>query len=189
MAGKKTTTAGEEPTGKAIRLPSDGTVKVYNSAYTDAMEGMDDIKETLKDATDVAKKKHLNPWAFRLVKGLFDKFCDGDPKKGETLAMRLAQFDKLRAYFKLDEFANLQGRLMPEGEMGSPPREKDEDGEPDMRPDHLCQPGASAAEPSSATDAVRELAAKAGATPRADDDALKNVGRGKGKEPPTDTKH
>lgn len=198
MAGKKTTATGEEPTGKAIRVPQVGTMKTYNSAANEVANTIDGAREELKDAGDIAKKAHLFIPAFNVAKGLHDGVKDAKNESiaAEKLAKWLVQFDHARKFFKLDELANLQGRLFPVGPIGSgsdddaPPRDTDEDGEPDMRPDHLRQPGASvtSAEPSAAQRAVEELAAKAGATPRADDDSLKGVGRGpKGSTP--DTKH
>lgn len=170
MAKKTTTESGKEPTGKEIRIPADGTIKTFNVAFNEAHEEIDRANEALKDAGDLAKKKHLHMPSFKVAKGLYDKFGDGDGKNAEKLASWLANFDKARAFFKLDELANLQGRLLGEGEIGSkPPRAADEDGEPDMRPDHLRQPGASAA-----SNPVRELAEKTGATVH----PIDGVGRG-----------
>ena len=183
MAKKTTTESGQEPTGKEIRIPADGTIKVFNSAFNEAHEEIDTANEALKDAADIAKKKHLHIPSFKVCKTLYDKFGDGEGKNAEKLAAWLANFDKYRKYFKLDELANLQGRLFADGEIGGgatatgePEREVDEDGEPDMRPNHLRQPGASAAE------AVQNMAAKAGAktssTPPIDE-----VGRGPRRDP------
>lgn len=159
MAKKTTTASGEEPTGKEVRIPADGTVKVFNAAFNEAHEAIDEANEGLKDASDTAKKKHLHIPSFKVAKTLFDKFGDGEAKNAEKLAVWLANFDKYRGYFKLDELANLQGRMFAEGEIGSkPPRELDEDGEEYPRPDHLRQPGASAA-----SNPVQDMATKAGA--------------------------
>lgn len=160
---KKTTTSGEEPTGKEIRLPNKDTIKNFNVAFNQAHEEIDGVNERLKDAADVAKKKHLHMPSFKVVKNLFDKLGDGDAKNAEELAAWLSHFDEYRAYYKLDELANLQGRLFGKGEIGSKdvngvPREVDEDGEADPRPSHLRQPGASAA-----SNPVQDLADKAGA--------------------------
>lgn len=175
--GKRTSIENEQkPTGKEIRLPADNTIKVFNSNYTDAQSTIDDANDDLKKAAEEAKSKHLNIWAFKICKKLHDDFkaAENPALASEKLAIKLAQLDKLRAYFKLDELANLNGRLFGEGEMGSgktPPRERDEDGEPDLRPDHLRQPGASAT-----SNPVADIAAKAGAT--VGDDPLNKVGRG-----------
>lgn len=179
MAKKTTTESGQAPTEKEIRVPVDSTIKVFNTAFTEAVEEIDTTKETLKDASDIAKKKHLHLPAFKVVKGLYDKFGDGEGKNAEKLAVWLTNFDKCRKYFKLDELAKLQGRLFGEGEIGGsgdeePPREPDEDGEPDLRPSHLRQPNASAAS------VVQDLASKSGAkTSKEGEDPIDQVGRGK----------
>lgn len=179
----KKTASGQEPTGKEIRLASKQTMRVFNEAQTDADETITDARDVLKKSAEEAKKKHLNIPAFKQAKKLYDGFktAEDESKAADKLARWLAHFDEARKFFKLDELANLQGRLFGTGEIGGekseePPRGTDEDGEPDLRPRNLRQPGASAAEH------VQSLAAKAGATtagaPRPDDDALKNVGRG-----------
>lgn len=181
MPKKLTTESGEAPTGKEIRLPSDNTLKSFNSAYTGAVETIDEAKQELKDAADVAIGKHLYLPAFKVVKGLYDRLGDGEAKNAEKLAMWLAHFDKYRKYYKLDELANLQGRLFGEGEIGGE-AEAGEDGEKDLRPRHLRQPGASvtSAEVSPAVNAVRDLATKTGATlTNPDEDPVNKVGRGK----------
>lgn len=177
--GKRTTIESEQSaTGKEIRTPADMTVKVFNSTFDDVKETVDTANDELKTAADEAKKKHLNLWAFKTAKKLFDDFrsAKNSAIAAEKLAVKLANFDKLRKYFKLDEHANLQGRMFAEGEIGSKPaRTADEDGEPDMRPDHLRQPGASAAS------VVQDLATKTGAkmnTSGSGDDPLDQVGRG-----------
>lgn len=191
MAGKKTTTAsGEEPTGKEIRLPSQGTMKSFGSAVDAATEAVDDAKKDLGESRDAAVKNALLPKPYKLAKDLHDavKEAKNESIAAEKLAQFLAHFDHYRKFFKLDELANLQGRMFKTGPIGTkaddnePPRETQEDGEPDDRPRHLRQPGASAA------DAVKDLAQKAGATPRADESNLGNVGRGKPDEA-SDTKH
>lgn len=175
MAKRTSIQSEQQPTGKEIRLPADTTIKTFNSEFCEAQEIVDDANEKLKDAADVAKKKHLNLWAFKVCQKLYEAFksAENESLASEKLAIKLAQFDKMRKYFKLDELAGLQGRLFGEGEIGGgePPRKRDEDGEPDMRPNHLRQPGASAA------DHIKDLAAKAGAKP-AGDDAIDKVGRG-----------
>jgi hypothetical protein len=173
MAKKTVTESGEAPTGKEIRVPADSTIKSFNVAYNSAGEEMDTVKETLKDASDIAKKKFLHMPSFKVVKTLFDNLGDGDAKNAEKLAVWLANFDKFRKYYKLDELANLQGRMFAEGEIGSkPPREPDEDGEPDMRPDHLRHTDASAA-----SNPVRDMAEKAGAK-TSNVTPIDHVGRG-----------
>ena len=175
MAKKATTDSGQEPTGKEIRLPAVKTIDAFNAAFNDVAETMDGAKEELKDASDIAKKKHLHLGAFKVMKGLYDKFGDGDAKNANKLADFLSHLDEYRKYFKLDELANLQGRLFGRGEIGSaPPRETDEDGEPDLRPDHLRQPGASVT-----SNPVADLAAKSGAALKGtDEDPINKVGRG-----------
>lgn len=175
--GKRTTVESEQsPKGKEIRLPADSTIKTFNSEFCDAQETIDEANESLKDAADIAKKKHLNVWAFKVCQKLFSdvKNAKNEALAAEKLAVKLAQFDKMRKYFKLDELANLQTRMFAEGEIGGdsePERETDEDGEPDMRPNHLRQPGASAASH------VQDLAAKSGATVA----PIDQVGRGPAK--------
>lgn len=175
--GKRTTIESEkQPTGKEIRLPAKATIKTFSSVFDDVKETIDGANEQLKTAADEAKAKHLNLWAYKTAKKLYDDFhaAENDALAAEKLAIKLSNFDECRKYFGLDEIANLQGRLFGEGAIGSaPPRESDEDGEPDMRPDHLRQPGASAA-----SNPVADLAAKAGAKTQGGDDPLDQVGRG-----------
>jgi hypothetical protein len=178
MAKRTSIESEQQPTGKEIRLPADSTIKTFNTEFCDVQETVDDANEKLKDAADVAKKKHLNLWAFKVCQKLYDAFksAENESLASEKLAIKLAQFDKMRKYFKLDELAGLQGRLFGEGEIGSKPeRETDEDGEPDMRPDHLRQPGASAA--SGKPNPVADLAAKSGAKTQGDS-PIDQVGRG-----------
>jgi hypothetical protein len=182
MPKKAVTESGQEPTGKEIRVPADSTIKTFNGAFNDVAETIDGAKEELKDASDIAKKKFLHIPSFKVVKTLYDKFGDGDAKNAEKLAVWLANFDKYRKFYKLDELANLQGRLFGEGEIGGNKdvngvaREVDEDGEEDPRPSHLRQPGASAT-----SNPVADLAAKAGAGLKKGDgeDPIDQVGRGK----------
>ncbi len=179
MAKRTSIESEQQPTGKEIRLPADSTIRTFNTEFCEAQETVDDANEKLKDAADVAKKKHLNLWAFKVCQKLYEAFksAENESLASEKLAIKLAQFDKMRKYFKLDELAGLQGRLFGEGEIGGgdkePPRETDEDGELDMRPNHLRQPGASAASH------VQDLAAKAGAK-TSDADPINQVGRGPG---------
>lgn len=172
MAKRTTIETEQQPSGKEIRLPADTTIKAFNSEFCDAKETVDDVNEKLKDAADIAKKKHLNLWAFKVCQKLYDdlKTAKNEALASEKLAIKLAQLDKMRKYFKLDELAGLQGRMFAEGEIGGKPaRATDEDGEPDMRPDHLRQPGASASNP------VADMAAKAGAKTS---EPIDKVGRG-----------
>lgn len=176
MAKRTTIEQEQQPSGKEIRLPADTTVKTFNSEFCDAKETIDDANGRLKDAADVATKKHLNLWAFKVCQKLFADFkgAKNEALASEKLAIKLAQFDRMRKYFKLDELAGLQGRMFGEGEIGGKPeRTVDEDGEPDMRPDHLRQPGASVSNP------VAELAAKTGAKMKTDSGSpIDKVGRG-----------
>ena len=176
--GKRTSIETEQqPTGKEIRLPAVTTIKTFNEKFCEVQETIDEVNGELKDAADVAKKKHLNIWAFKICQKLYAevKNAKNEALAAEKLAVKLAQFDKLRAHFKLDELANLQSRMFGEGEIGGsaeePGREVQEDGEPDDRPRHLRQPGASAASH------VQDLAAKAGAKTS---DPIDQVGRGPG---------
>lgn len=170
---KRTTVEREEPTGKEIRRPADTTIKVFNFEFDNAKETVDEANDGLKEAAKTAKSKHLHIQSFKVAKMLFEKAKDGEAQAAERLAVWLANFDKYREYFKLDALANLQGRMFGEGEIGAAPaREADEDGEPDMRPDHLRQPGASAA------GIVQDLAAKTGAK-TSDEDNITKIGRGK----------
>lgn len=176
MAGKKTTTeSGKEATGKEIRRPNDTTLKNFNAAFNQAHEEIDEANKDLKEAASTAAGKHLHLPSFKVVKGLYDKFGDGEAKNAEKLALWLANFDKAREYFKLDELANLQGRMFGEGEIGSGPKAGDGAPEPDededLRPRHLRQPGASAAS------VVQDLAAKTGAKTQPEE-PLDKVGRG-----------
>ena len=179
--GKRTSIESEkQPTGKEVRLPAKTTIKTFNSVFDEVKETVDGANEELKTAADEAKAKHLNLWAYKTAKKLYDDFhaAENDALAAEKLAIKLANFDECRKYFGLDEIANLQGRLFGEGEIGSKtdvngvPREVDEDGEEDPRPSHLRRPGASAAS------AVQEMAEKAGATIPPKDDPMNSVGRG-----------
>lgn len=188
MAGKKTTTSGAEPTGKEIRLPAAGTMKSYGSAVDAAQETIDDARKDLGESRDAAVKNHLLPKPYKLAKDLRDavKSAKNESIAAEKLAQFLAHFDHYRKHFRLDELANLQGRLLPTGPIGErsePGRDVDEDGEEDPRPRHLRQPGASAAA------AVQEMAEKAGVTPRADEGNLGKVGRGTSDPDDNTTKH
>lgn len=181
MAKRTSIESEQQPTGKEIRIPADQTIKSFNSAFCDVKETVDGANEELKDAADIAKKKHLNLSAFKTAQKLAEAFhaAKNQSIAAEKLATWLANFDKLRKYFKLDEHANLQGRMFGEGEIGSKPegepeRELDEDGEPDPRPTHLRQPGASAA--SAKPNPVADLAAKSGA--KTQGDPIDKVGRG-----------
>jgi hypothetical protein len=176
MARNTKTAEGKEPTGKEIRLASKQTMRAFNEAKSEADETITDARDILKKASDEAEKKHLHTPAFKTAKKLYDSFklAEDESVAADNLARWLAHFDEARKFFKLDELANLQGRLFGTGEIGGEPRppETDEEGEKDLRPRHLRQPGASAAEH------VQELAAKAGVSARPDENALKNVGRG-----------
>lgn len=177
--GKRTAIESEkQPKGKEIRLPAKATITTFNSEFCDAQEAIDEANEGLKKAAEEAKAKHLNIWAFKLCQGLYTavKNAKNESLAAEKLAIKLAQFDKMREHFKLDELANLQGRMFGEGEIGGsaeePGREIQEDGEPDDRPRHLRQPGASASQH------VKDLAAKAGADTV---NPIDQVGRGPAK--------
>lgn len=192
MAKRTSIESEQQPTGKEIRLPADSTIKTFNAAFCEAQETVDETNERLKDAADIAKKRHLNVWAFKICQKLYAdvKNAKNEARASEKLAVKLAQLDKIRKYFKLDELASLQGRMFAEGEIGAkgePAREIQEDGEPDDRPRHLRQPGASAAsaEPGAAAKAVQDLAAKSGAT--LPDANLDKIGRGKPRGKPDET--
>jgi hypothetical protein len=172
--GKRTTVeSDQQPSGKEIRIPADTTIKVFNSTFDEVKETIDGANDDLKTAAGEAKKKHLSLSAFKDVKKLYDMFRKAKNQSiaSEKLAAYLANFDVLRKYYKLDEKANLQSRLLPAGEIGA----EAEDGQADMRPSHLRQPGASV----TSLNPVQELAAKTGATmPGGQDDLLGKVGRG-----------
>lgn len=179
--GKRTTVEADKPaSGKEIRTPADQTVKNFTSTYDDVKNTIDEANEELKESAKNAKGKHLNLSAYKVVKGLYDGFhkAKNESIASEKMARFLANFDKLRNFFKLDELANLQGRMIAVGEIGeSGPRETEDDGEPDLRPRHLRQPGASVT-----SNPVADLAAKAGAKTSGeggDDDPVNRVGRGK----------
>jgi hypothetical protein len=182
MAKRTTIESDKQPSGKEIRTPDTQTIKNFNSTFDDVKATVDEANKDLQDSAKNAKSKHLNISAFKVVKGLVDAFKNAKNPSiaSEKLAAWLANFDKLREHFKLDEHANLQGRFLKAGTIGDdgkPPRGTDEDGEPDMRPDHLRQPGASAAsaEPGAQRpNPVADLAARAGAQTQ----PIDNVGRG-----------
>lgn len=176
MAKRTTIESDKQATGKEIRVPTDSTVKTFNSTFDSVKETVDEANTQLKDAGEIAKKKHLNLSAYKVAKKLYDSFksAKNESIAAEKLASWLAGFDKLRTFFELDQHANLQGRMFAEGEIGAKPaRERDEDGEEDPRPDHLRQPGASVA-----SNPVADIAAKAGAKTTGGDDAIDQVGRG-----------
>lgn len=187
MAKRTTVESEQQPTGKEIRLPADATIKTFNGEFCEVQETVDDANERLKDAAEIAKKKHLNLWAFKVCQKLYTdlKSAKNEALASEKLAIKLAQLDKMRKYFKLDELAGLQGRMFGEGEIGAGgkvtdvngvERGVDEDGEPDVRPSHLRQPNASAAsDDSSKPNPVRDLAEKTGAKVQ----PIDQVGRGK----------
>lgn len=183
--GKRTTVeSDQQPSGKEIRIPADTTIKVFNSTFDEVKETIDGANDDLKTAAGEAKKKHLSLSAFKDVKKLYDMFRKAKNQSiaSEKLAAYLANFDVLRKYYKLDEKANLQSRLLPAGEIGAEaeadvngvPRGVDEDGQADMRPSHLRQPGASV----TSLNPVQELAAKSGAALPGQDNLLGKVGRG-----------
>ena len=121
MAKRTSIESEQQPAGKEIRLPADSTIKTFNSAFCEAQETVDGANEQLKDAADIAKKRHLNVWAFKICQKLYDdvKNAKNEALASEKLAVKLAQLDKIRKYFKLDELANLQGRMFAEGEIGA----------------------------------------------------------------------
>lgn len=173
MAKRTTIESEKQPTGKEIRVPAAQTIKTFTSTFDHVQEVVNEANDDLKEAAKDAKGKFLNLSAFKVAKKLSDGFHKAKNQSiaGEKLAAFLANFDELRKYFKLDQHANLQARMFGVGEIGvKPERETDEDGEPDMRPDHLRQPGASAA-----GNPVADMAAKAGAKTS---DPIDRVGRG-----------
>lgn len=165
---------------KAIRVIAETSLKGY-AIDVDAIEKRIDVqKEKLAESTADAVKKHLNKVAWSFIKRLRKIGADDSDK----LANVLAGFDHAREVFKLDDLANLNERMQFDGsgstqettsEDTSPKAENDD--EKDFRPRHLRQPGASAA------DEVQRLAQASGATPRADEDHLKNVGKGPSGKP------
>lgn len=190
MAKRTTIESEKQPTGKEIRLPAKTTIKTFDAVFDDVKGTVDTANEALKTAADEAKAKHLNLWAYKTAKKLYDDFhaAENDALAAEKLAIKLSNFDECRKYFGLDEIANLQGRLFGEGEIGAGgkvtdvngvEREVDEDGEPDPRPSHLRREGASAAtvEPDAPLrpNPVQDLAEKTGAKVQ----PIDQVGRGK----------
>jgi hypothetical protein len=145
--------------GKAIKLPSKNTFLAHHksaeSLRTEIAELTGELGALFKDA----KKKHLDPWSYKALAAL-------QKLSPDKLAMRLANFDHGRELLGLDEKANLKGRSTPTD--GEPA----EEGEEDLRPRHLRQPGASAAS------VVQDLAEGTGAKlpPK---DPIDEVGRGK----------
>ena len=172
--GKRTTIEKEDsPSGKEIRTPANPTIKTFNSVYDEVNETITGANDELKAAADVAKKKHLGIAAYKAVKKLYDGYQKAKNQSiaAEKLATFLANFDKLREYFKLDDLANLQGRMLAVGEIGSsgeekpssdddelPPSDEADEDAKDFRPSYLKQPGASVT-----SNPVQDLADKAGA--------------------------
>ena len=193
--GKRTTIEKEDsPSGKEIRTPANPTIKTFNSTYDAVNETIIGANDKLKLAADVAKKKHLGIAAYKAVKKLYDGYQKAKNQSiaAEKLATFLANFDKMREYFKLDELANLQGRMLKVGEIGSsgepvadedesehpdPDATDDDDDAKDFRPGYLKQPGASVT--SGDPNPVRELADKAGA--KIPGNPIDQVGRGQPK--------
>ena len=185
--GKRTTIEKEDsPSGKEIRTPANPTIKTFNSVYDEVNETITGANDELKAAADVAKKKHLGIAAYKAVKKLYDGYQKAKNQSiaAEKLATFLANFDKLREYFKLDELANLQGRMLKVGEIGSsgeekpssdddelPPSDEADDDAKDFRPAYLKQPGASVT-----SNPVQDLADKAGA--KTSGNPIDQVGRG-----------
>lgn len=92
--------------------------------------------------SDAKQNKHVDPQAFNVVKMLF-KLADDNKLKTRLAHLR----------FYLDHAVDAQGRTLDEraGDatldmFEEPERKADEDGEPDVRPRHLRQPGASGAD-------------------------------------------
>lgn len=172
--GKRTSIETESaPSGKEIRTPATQTIKNFNVEFDAASETIDGANSDLKEAAIVAKKKHLHLKAFKDVKKLYDslKKAKNESIAAERLAAYLANFDWLRKHFKLDQLANLQGRMLKTGEIGGdeaedapddehpePDAENDDDAK-DFRPNYLKQPDASV----TSTNPVQELADKSGA--------------------------
>ena len=129
--------------------------KVANA--NDAMDkGRTRKSELIADAVE---NQHLHKTAFAWVM----KLRKMDPVKRNEL---LFHFDTMVGYENFTREDLLPDRAAPDSDDAD-----DEDGR-DLRPRHLRQPGASAA------DAVKDLAAKAGAKTSAEDPITK-VGRGK----------
>jgi len=163
---KKTTVSGEEPTGKAIKLISESAFRSHHKSATGLKTEIAELTGELGSLTKAAvNDKHLDGGAYRTAAGLAKK-------SPEKLASWLASFDRYRELLKLDETANLQGRLALDG-AGEPADAEIDDDAVDLRPGFLRQPGASVA-----SNPVQDLAAKAGAkTPGAE--PIDKVGRGK----------
>ena len=114
-----------------IRLPTAGNV---SSLMKQAINLEKQTAETSGELGELIKSyknnKHVDPGAFRVVKAMV-RLSD------EKLAVRLAH---LMHYIKV---LNLEERASAQAQMFDERGEVDEDGEPDMRPRHLRQPGAS----------------------------------------------
>ena len=140
---KKVTTTGEEPTGKAIRLISAKALKGFHS---DAVKLGDRLTSLAGEVSglfsEAVTKKYLNSKAYKICAWCLKQ----EPEKAAAF---LASFDHMRKLMAVDEHAELQGRLFPDGDTA--------DGEPGT----------------SGADAVKRMADDAAAA-----DNLKNVGRG-----------
>lgn len=160
------TTSTEQPD----KRDSDASVAIKPKAYTDLIKavsvandkmdtGRQNKSELIRDAVEIGLHKTAFSWVMKLRKM--------DPVKRNEL---LFHFD---VYCEREKFARedlLADRPEPTARIvravpdkNGVPREIDEDGEPDMRPSHMRQPGASAAD---AVDKIKN-------------DALSQVGRGK----------
>jgi hypothetical protein len=165
----KVTSTTEEPTGKAIKLISPAALKSYHESASKFAASISNMVGDLgKLTSEAVSKKYLNSKAYKLCTW-------ANKQEPEKAAEFWAQLDHARECMKCDEHAELQGRLFPvDGAASSRivkatskdangvPRGTDEDGEPDMRPSHMRQPNASAAD---AVDKIKN-------------DALSQVGRG-----------
>lgn len=143
----KETKTGEELTGKAIRLISANALKGYHSdAVTLGTRIANMVGDLGKLTSEAVTKKYLNSKAYKICAWVLKQ----EPEKAAAF---LASFDHMRKLMKCDEHAELQGRLFPDGDTAGTPVAE---GEEDLRPRHLRQPGASAA-----SDAVKKMADEA----------------------------
>lgn len=132
------------PETTITKLASSKSVKALMSDQVNYDEQKGEIaKEAGDQLKDYTKNKHIDSWAFRTAKTL---------QKTETAALRVKRWEHLRHYvevLKLDEGAPATLPGTPGHAEGITKDDLDShdaetsSGEPDLRPRHLRQPGAS----------------------------------------------
>lgn len=125
---------------KTIRLPTAGSLSSlmkqslnYDSQISKPTESRSELM------TDYKTNKHVDPPAFNIVKAMF-KLSD------EKLSVRLAHLLHYIEFAKDPQGRTLHEHATAQGKMFDERGEVDQDGETDMRPRHLRQPGASGAD-------------------------------------------